>query len=65
MIDAQNNRLVRLSGLAHRLGLPIRWLHAETRAGRLPHLNAGGTLLFDPDAVERTLQRRAAEGAVR
>ncbi len=63
--DAQKNQLLRLSGLSRRLGLPVRWLRLEAEAGRLPHLNAGGTLLFDPDAVEEALRNRAGGGAVR
>jgi hypothetical protein len=37
------------------------WLRAEAEAGRIPCLRAGRRLLFDVQAVEAALIRRAAE----
>ena len=54
-------RLLRLPGMAGRLGVPAKWLREEAEAGRVPHLRAGEQLLFDPSAVERALRKRAAE----
>lgn len=47
--------------LAARLKLPIRWIKVEAKAGRLPHLRVGRRLLFNLDAVNAALARRAAE----
>ncbi len=52
-------RLVPLSQTARRLRVPSRWLRAEAQAGRVPHLDAGGRLLFDPAAVAAALIPRA------
>ncbi len=55
-----------LGAMARRLRVTSTWLRAEAEAGRIPHLRAGSTLLFDPQAVERiVLERlRAAEAEV-
>jgi hypothetical protein len=53
-----------LNGLAlqlQRLRLSREWLRAEALAGRLPCLKIGRRLLFNVQAVEETLARRAAE----
>ena len=54
--------LTSLSGLSTRLQLPRPWLRAEALAGRIPCLKVGRKLLFNPDAVEKTLAERAAGG---
>jgi len=46
--------------MARRLRVPAKWLRAEALAGRLPHLNADGQILFNPAAVESVLSARAA-----
>lgn len=46
--------------IARRLRVPAKWLRAEALAGRLPHLNADGQLLFNVEAVEAALTARAA-----
>jgi hypothetical protein len=53
--------LMPLASMARRLRVPTRWLRSEALAGHIPHLNAGGRLLFAPDAVEKALALRAAE----
>ena len=54
-----NSRLLPLRFMAKRLRVPVRWLRGEAEAGRIPHLKADSHLLFDPEAVERTLLERA------
>jgi len=39
--------------------LPAEWLVAEAQAGRLPHVNARGRYLFNPEAVTKVLAARA------
>jgi hypothetical protein len=45
--------------MARLLGVTSRWLRAEAEAGRIPHLPADKTILFDADLVERLLAERA------
>jgi excisionase family DNA binding protein len=52
--------------LAARLRLPIRWIKAEAKAGRLPHLRAGRHWLFNKQALLTHLTDRASrEGVTR
>lgn len=63
MIEATPS-LVNLRELARRLrrfGLTHSWLQQEADAGRLPCMRAGRRLLFNVQAVEAALLRRAAE----
>ena len=48
--------------LASELGLPLAWLKAEARAGRIPSLRVGRRQLFDTDAVRNVLTERAGKG---
>lgn len=50
-----------LSAMARRLRVPQTWLRAECEAGRLPHLKAGRSLLFDAEAVETAIRQRLRE----
>jgi excisionase family DNA binding protein len=50
---------ITVHALARRLGLPVAWLRAEARAGRLPSLRTGRRLMFDAVAVEQALAERA------
>jgi len=59
-MDTSTETLLGLAQLATKLGLPLRWLKQEAQAGRLPHLQAGGRLLFNLHAVKRALADRAA-----
>ena len=52
--------VVSLHQLAKHFRLPTRWLKAQARAGRLPHLKAGRRLLFNPAAVGKALAELAA-----
>jgi hypothetical protein len=53
-------KLTPLSAMARRLRVPVKWLREEAIAGRIPHLNAGGRLMFEPGTVEQVLTARAA-----
>ena len=50
---------ITLHALSRRLGLPAAWIKAEADAGRIPSLRAGRRLMFNPDAVNSTLNDRA------
>lgn len=52
--------LLTLNRLAFELKLPREWLHDEAGAGRIPCLKVGRRYFFNPEAVERTLAKRAA-----
>jgi hypothetical protein len=53
--------LLPLGPMARLLGVTSRWLRGEAEAGRIPHLPAGNTILFDADLVERLLAERARQ----
>jgi excisionase family DNA binding protein len=60
------NELLSLSRCARRLGVTQQWLRDEADEGRIPCLKAGNRYLFNPDAVEAALAKRATrsrEGA--
>ena len=61
MDNQTSTTFVYLTGLADQLGLPIHWLKAQARAGRIPHLDAGGVLLFNVPAVRIALAATAAQ----
>lgn len=54
--------LIPLAAMARRLNVTQKWLRAEGEAGRIPCLNAGGRLLFNPETVVRLLVARAKGG---
>lgn len=54
-------RLATLPEMAERLRVPRAWLKAEAEAGRIPSLQAGSRILFDPEVVEPMLRARAAQ----
>jgi len=45
--------------VSRKFGVPVKWLREEAEAGRIPHLKAGNTLLFNYEAVEECLGKRA------
>jgi hypothetical protein len=47
-----------LHAMARRIHVRPKWLRDEARAGRLPCIDAGDTLLFDADAIEKILASR-------
>ena len=54
--------LTNICGLSAALRLSIGWLDREAKARRIPFLDAGGTRLFNVEAVRRSLAERAALG---
>ena len=52
-----------LHAMARRINVPAKWLRAEAEAGRIPALNAGGALLFDPELVEQIIRDRLRKAA--
>ena len=53
-----DSKLLSLSELAERTGLPLAWLRREADEGRLPCLRVGKRRMFDPERVRRDLARR-------
>ena len=51
--------------MARQLGVESKWLRAEAESGRLPHIKANKTILFDADTVERILLSRASQKDVK
>lgn len=58
-----DKNLITLHAAARRFRIPWDWLLAESEAGRLPHLNADGTILFAVDALKNALLNLASEAA--
>ena len=56
----ESKKLLRLNEAAKKLTVPVLWLKKEADANQIPHLNAGGVLLFNLDAVQSVLVQRAA-----
>jgi hypothetical protein len=56
----ENPSLLPLRFMARRLRVPMKWLRSEALAGRVPHLDAGGQVLFNPVVVEAEMASRAA-----
>lgn len=54
-------KLVRLREMALILGVTQRWLRAEAKSKRVPHLKAEQHYLFCPAATEKFLAARASE----
>jgi hypothetical protein len=61
-MDTTRYALLPLAPMAKVLGVSSRWLRDEAESGRIPHLPAGDTILFDADLVERVLTERARQG---
>lgn len=62
-MDTTHATLLPLGPMARRIRVTTTWLRAEADAGRVPCLKAGKRYLFAPEAVERTLAERAANGS--
>lgn len=52
-------RLIGLSALSRRYGIPPTWLREEAEEGRIPCVKTGQGFLFDLQAVEHALIERA------
>lgn len=50
-----------LAAMAARLHIPSRALRAAAEAGDVPCVHVGDAMLFAPEAVERSLAKRATE----
>lgn len=57
-MNAPHQTPVDLREMARRLRVPAKWLKEEALAGRVPHLVAGSTFLFDPIATERAILKQ-------
>jgi excisionase family DNA binding protein len=55
----QNRLTVRMAELAQLLGLSTRTVWALTKAGVIPHVRVGGSILYPIDAVRQWLQEQA------
>ena len=53
-------RLLEAQEVAERLAVPISWVRAETRAGRLPHVALGRYRRYDWPAIEAWLEGQRA-----
>ncbi len=60
-MNEQPPKLLHTGAMARRLGVRTDWLRQEAKAGHIPALAAGDRYLFDPEAVEAELLRRARE----
>ena len=52
-------KFVSALGLSNILGLPLAWLKAEAKAGRIPSLMVGRRRMFDANYVRHILAERA------
>lgn len=51
-------RFTSLHRLAQLTGLPAEWLKREAKAGRIPYLEIGRRMMFNPKLVEQALMNR-------
>ncbi len=57
-----SDRLLTASEVAERLSVPETWVRAETRAGRMPHLELGRYKRYEwPAVVEWLAEQRAGQ----
>jgi excisionase family DNA binding protein len=55
-----SERLVDAQEVADLLHVPVSWVRAETRAGRMPHLALGRYKRYDQQAILEWLQHQRA-----
>ena len=55
-----SDRLLEAREVAELLSVPVSWVRAETRAGRLPHLTLGRYRRYEREAVLRWLEGQRA-----
>ena len=55
-----NERLLQAPEVAELLSVPVSWVRAETRAGRIPHLTLGRYKRYDRAAVLAWLEGQRA-----
>ena len=54
------DRLLEAHEIAELLAVPLSWVRAETRAGRIPHLELGRYKRYDRNAVLAWLETQRA-----
>jgi excisionase family DNA binding protein len=54
------DRLLDAAEVAELLAVPVSWVRAETRAGRIPHLELGRYRRYDREAVLAWLEGQRA-----
>ena len=54
------DRLLEAAEVAEFLAVPVSWVRAETRAGRIPHLELGRYRRYDREAVLAWLETQRA-----
>jgi excisionase family DNA binding protein len=54
------DRLLEAHEIAELLAVPLSWVRAETRAGRIPHLELGRYKRYDSEAVLAWLETQRA-----
>jgi excisionase family DNA binding protein len=59
-----SGRLLDADGAAQLLAMSRRWVLAEARADRIPHMRLGRAVRFDPDEL-MTWARARARGPIR
>jgi excisionase family DNA binding protein len=55
-----SDRLLDAAEVAERLSVPVSWVRAETRAGRMPHLELGRYRRYEWPAVVAWLEGQRA-----
>jgi excisionase family DNA binding protein len=55
-----SDRLLEAQEIAELLAVPVSWVRAETRAGRIPHLELGRYKRYDRNAVLAWLETQRA-----
>jgi excisionase family DNA binding protein len=55
-----NDRLLQAHEVAELLSVPVSWVRAETRAGRIPHLELGRYRRYEREAVLAWLEMQRA-----
>jgi excisionase family DNA binding protein len=58
--EAVSGRLLTAEEVAELLSVPVTWVRAETRAGRLPHLTLGRYRRYSRDAIVAWLETQRA-----
>lgn len=60
--DGRTSELLSLARMARKLGVAAKWLRSVAESGAVPHLSAGGRLLFHPPSVVAAVLKMASEG---
>jgi excisionase family DNA binding protein len=52
-LDAGAAKLLTAEEVAERLGVGVKWVWAQARAGAIPHVKLGRYQRFRPEAIDR------------